>query len=95
MVTQWKLLVSCNHQFEFSMHSLLGIYPDMLHILDVQITHDVILSSLLELSDPPASNSRGERLQELCRSYQQWCQEQRAIAQRDKVKFLLGKVYKI
>ena len=57
----------CNdgQKFNFS-----GIYPDLLHICDLQICHDLISSSLLELTD---NGPREQRLQDLCRSYQEWC----------------------
>ena len=56
-----------------------GIYPDMLHIMDLQLCHDVISSCLLDLSD--FSSPRDRRLQELSAEYEVWCAEQRDMAQ--------------
>ena len=51
----------------------------MLHIIDLQLCHDVISSCLLDLSD--ASSPREKRLQELSAEYEVWCAEQRDMAQ--------------
>ena len=65
-------------EFENPNLSISGIYPDLLHIVDLQICHDVICSTLLELSD--ASSPRDAVLGRLQRSYSSWCGEQRPMA---------------
>lgn len=55
-----------------------GVYPDVLHIIDLQLCHDVIASSLLELSD--GASPRDRRLQDLCCSYERWCRNERSMA---------------
>ena len=52
------------------------IYCDVLHIMDLQVIPDCLLSSLLELSDQ--SNRRQTALSTLQDSYLQWCSENRA-----------------
>ena len=56
-----------------------GIYPDLLHIVDLQMCSDVISSCLLELSDA-AHSPRDVQLQEHRKSYEQWCHQQGSMA---------------
>ena len=66
-----------------------GIYPDLLHIVDLQISHDVISSCLVEMSG--SGGPRDQQLKELLSSYEQWCQIQRTMAQNDsRILFWLG-----
>ena len=51
-----------------------GIYPDLLHIMDLQLCHDVISSCLLDMSD--TSSPRERKLQQLLADYDVWCSEQ-------------------
>ena len=55
-----------------------GIYPDLLHIMDLQLCHDVISSCLLDMSD--TSSPRERKLQQLLADYEVWCSEQRHMA---------------
>lgn len=55
-----------------------GIYPDLLHIVDLQITHDLVYSCLLELTDA-SMLSRDSQLQTLRQDYEQWCHTQRTM----------------
>lgn len=55
-----------------------GIYPDLLHIVDLQITHDLVYSCLLELTDS-STRSRDSQLQTLRQDYEQWCHTQRTM----------------
>ena len=50
-----------------------GIYPDLMHISDLQIVPDCIWSSLLELTDNAAS--RDDALTDLWRDYAKYCSE--------------------
>ena len=58
-----------------------GIYPDLLHVLDLAIYCDVIASAFLEWSDkagqPFDGRSRDERLLKLYSRYLVWCRENR------------------
>lgn len=58
---------------------LWGVYPDLLHIVDLQIAHDLICSTLLEMFESPGS-SRDRQLQELCHRYESWCKTERTMA---------------
>jgi hypothetical protein len=55
-----------------------GIYPDLLHIMDLQLCHDVISSCLLDMSD--TSSPRERKLQQLLADYDVCCSEQRHMA---------------
>lgn len=50
-----------------------GIYPDILHICDLQIIPDVISSTLLELVDN--ARSKDQALNAYRIDYEQWCKE--------------------
>lgn len=56
-----------------SKRKTLGIYGDILHIFDLQITPDIIASVLLELSD---GFNRDASLKDLYIKYNKWCGEQ-------------------
>ena len=56
-----------------------GIFPDLLHIVDLQLCNDVIGSCLLELNDAPGS-PRDAQLQSQREHYEHWCKEQGAMA---------------
>ena len=62
--------------------NILGIYPDILHVLDLAIYCDLIASSFLEWTDrvrePFEGRSRDERLLKLYARYLEWCQENRS-----------------
>lgn len=62
--------------------NMLGIYPDILHVLDLAIYCDLIASSFLEWTDrvrqPFDGRSRDERLLKLYARYLEWCQENRS-----------------
>ena len=58
-----------------------GIYPDLLHIVDLQISHDVISSCLIEMSG--SGGPRDQQLNALWCNYEQWCRVQRPMAQND------------
>lgn len=75
---------------------ILGVYPDMLHVYDLQIVPDAVWSTLLELTD--LAPRRQVALSELLGSYTAWCQENSclstnclAVNVKTKV-FLLGAV---
>ena len=56
-----------------------GIFPDILHILDLQISLDAICSALLDYTDSAAvilGASRDARLAVLGQQYSTWCTEQ-------------------
>lgn len=59
---------------------LWGVYPDLLHIMDLQICHDVISSCLLELTDS-TSAPRDHQLRKLSDEYEQWCKQQGDMAE--------------
>ena len=69
-----------------------GIYPDLLHIVDLQICHDVISSTLLDLTD--GVTPRDRKLLQLCSSYETWCREQRTMAQL-RIVFLMSLLHMI
>lgn len=52
----------------------------MLHIIDLQISADVIASTLLDLTDPPAGRARNTLLTPLSLEYETWRKEQRPMA---------------
>ena len=57
-----------------------GIYPDILHILDLAIYFDLFASAFLTWTDSPtifAGRSRDDRLLGLYRRYLQWCLDNR------------------
>lgn len=56
-----------------------GIYPDLLHIADLQLSHDVISSCLIEMSES-GSGPRDQQLQPLWNNYEKWCASQRSMA---------------
>lgn len=56
------------------------MYPDLLHIMDLQICHDVISSCLLELTESPGA-PRDHQLRKLSDEYEQWCKGQRDMAE--------------
>ena len=67
--------------FFFGNDGSLGIYPDLLHIVDLQILHDVISSTLQEISAAAGrGHSREARLQELRQSYMRWCTDMGSMA---------------
>ena len=67
--------------FQFHFVGGSGIYPDLLHIVDLQILHDVIASTLLDITDATdRARPREVQLKELCQQYQRWCQEMRSMA---------------
>ena len=55
----------------------LGIYPDLLHILDLAIYMDIFASAFLEWTDPGVDmfpgRSRDARLVQLYAVYLEWC----------------------
>lgn len=58
-----------------------GIYPDLLHIVDLQISHDVISSCLVEMSG--SGGPRDQQLSELWCNYEHWCRTQRPMAHKN------------
>ena len=57
---------------------LQGIFPDLLHIVDLQIGPDSICSALLDWSD--ASRRRDDALTCLRNSYTSWCVQEGFMA---------------
>ena len=56
-----------------------GIFPDILHILDLQISVDVICSALLDYTDSAVvipGASRDARLAVLSERYRKWCADE-------------------
>lgn len=51
----------------------LGVFPDLMHICDLQICCDAITSTLLELSEPSRALSRDKQLADLLHQCEQWC----------------------
>ena len=52
------------------------VYPDVLHVMDLQIIPDAVASTLLELTD--SCNGRQKGLNELQEQYEIWCKENSA-----------------
>lgn len=60
-----------------------GIYPDLLHILDLAIYLDCYASSLLHWTDDASifgGRSRDERLHAIYRKYLTWCVDNRCLS---------------
>ena len=56
-----------------------GIFPDILHILDLQISVDAICSALLDYTDTAGvapGGSRDARLAAIGQQYSRWCCEE-------------------
>ena len=56
-------------------HETRGIYPDELHILDVELISDCVASTLLDLTDSDTfwgGTSRNKRLQLAFANYRDW-----------------------
>lgn len=60
-----------------------GIFPDILHILDLALYVDCIASAFLDWTDtsgaPFSGRSRDERLLQLYAEYVKWCQDNRYL----------------
>lgn len=59
-----------------------GIYPDLLHILDLAIYFDMYASSFLHWTDTAnkfPGRSRDQRLVELYKRYITWCVDNRCL----------------
>ena len=63
------------------MFGIQGIYPDLLHILDLALYTDMIASTFLEWSEPGIfeGRSRDDRLLKLFAWYREWCRENRSL----------------
>jgi hypothetical protein len=60
-----------------------GIYPGLLHILDLTVYPDLYPSSFLVWTDRPNifnGRTRDERLQEIYLKYVQWCRDNRPLS---------------
>ncbi len=71
----------CEWAFKSFLGSPWGIYPDLLHIADLQLSHDVISSCLIEMSES-RRGPRDQQLQPLWNSYEKWCTSQRSMAKK-------------
>ena len=59
------------------MNAISGLFPDILHIVDLQLIPDVVSSTLLELVDNVRAKDaalEGYRL-----DYERWCTETRSL----------------
>ena len=59
-------------------HGSAGIFPDILHICDLQIIPDAVSSALLDLLD--GVRAKDAALQSYRLDYEKWCQENRFLA---------------
>ena len=72
-------VVSCDLWAKKNKH-VQGIYPDLLHILDLALLCDMYSSSYLHWTDDQTifeGRSRDERLLKLYKMYVKWCEENR------------------
>lgn len=53
--------------------TILGLFPDYMHIIHLAVAVDSISSVLLDLSEPTPGNTRDALLAGLWESYKQWC----------------------
>ena len=49
------------------------VYPDVLHVMDLQVIPDAVASTLLELTD--SCKRRQQGLSQLQQQYEAWCKE--------------------
>lgn len=63
-----------NHQLKRNFF-LEGIFPDLLHIADLQIVPDSVVSTLWELAEKEPARERESFLSQLRNKYESWCRE--------------------